>query len=207
MKILISAGPTREYIDPVRFISNPSTGKMGYLLAEYALKSGHSVVLVSGPVHLTYPRGVVLVKVETAQEMKDAILKHFQASDILVMSAAVGDWKPVIRERQKIKRKKKWLLELVPNPDILKEVSRIKQPWQKVVGFALETENLINNAHRKLKEKKIDLVVADTPTFFGSNGKSNVVFLYKDGTVEEFTDISKRDVAKKIIGIIDRCLL
>jgi len=207
MKILISAGPTREYIDPVRFISNPSTGKMGYLLAKYALKAGHSVVLVSGPVNLTYPRGVVLVKVETAQEMKDAILKHFQVSDILVMSAAVGDWKPVIRERQKIKRKKKWLLELVPNPDILKEVSRIKQPWQKVVGFALETENLINNAHRKLKEKKIDLVVADTPTFFGSNGKSNVVFLYKDGTVEEFTDVSKRDVAKKIIRIIDRGLL
>ena len=207
MKILVSAGPTREYIDPVRFISNPSTGKMGYLLAEYALKAGHSVVLVSGPVNLTYPRGVVLVKVETAQEMKDAILKHFQASDILVMSAAVGDWKPVIRERQKIKRKKKWLLELVPNPDILKEVSRIKQPWQKVIGFALETENLINNAHRKLKEKKIDLVVADTPTFFGNSGKSNVVFLYKDGTVEEFIDISKRDVAKKIIRIIDRCLL
>ncbi len=207
MKILVSAGPTREYIDPVRFISNPSTGKMGYLLAKYALKAGHSVVLVSGPVNLTYPRGVVLVKVETAQEMKDAILKHFQVSDILVMSAAVGDWKPVIRERQKIKRKKKWLLELVPNPDILKEVSRIKQPWQKVVGFALETENLINNAHRKLKEKKIDLVVADTPTFFGSNGKSNVVFLYKDGTVEEFTDVSKRDVAKKIIRIIDRGLL
>ena len=107
MKILISAGPTREYIDPVRFISNPSTGKMGYLLAKYALKAGHSVVLVSGPVNLTYPRGVVLVKVETAQEMKDAILKHFQVSDILVMSAAVGDWNPVIRERQKIKRKKK----------------------------------------------------------------------------------------------------
>ncbi|HNS31597.1 MAG TPA: phosphopantothenoylcysteine decarboxylase [bacterium] len=207
MRILISAGPTREYIDPIRFISNPSTGKMGYILAEYALKAGHSVILVSGPVKLKPPGGAVLLRVETAEEMKDAVLENFPGAEVLIMSAAVGDWKPLIKEKDKVKRKKRWLLELVPNPDILKEAAKIKKKGQKVIGFALETENLVNNARKKLEEKKLDLIVADTPAFFGSSRKSDVIFIHKDGMLEKFAGISKRDVARKIIGIINDCLL
>lgn len=202
MKILISAGPTREYIDPVRFISNPSTGRMGYLLAEYAVKAGHEVVLVSGPTCLIPPDKVKLLKVETAEEMKKAVLKHFPESEVLIMAAAVGDWKPSVKSEAKVKRKKRWSLQLVPNPDILKEVSKIKKRGQKVIGFALETENIINNALKKLKAKKLDVIVADTPSFFGESIASKVVFIYKDGTVEEFENIKKRDVARKLLKII-----
>jgi len=207
MKILVSAGPTREHIDPIRFISNPSTGEMGYLLAEYAVREGHAVTLISGPVHLVPPAGVRLVNVETAEEMLEAVLKYFPESEVLIMSAAVGDWRPRFKEAAKLKRKKKWFLELVPNPDILKEVAKVKKERQKVIGFALETENLASNALKKLEEKKLDLIVADTPDFFGRNGTSRVVFMHKDGSKEEFKKITKKNVAEKIMGIINRDMI
>lgn len=202
MKILISAGPTREYIDPIRFISNRSTGRMGYLVADYARKAGHEVILVSGPVSIPAPGGVRLVRVETAEEMKKAILLNFPSSDVLVMSAAVGDWKPASPEREKVKRKAEWLLKLVPNPDILKEVAGLKKNGQRVIGFALETEELIRNASKKLLEKNLDLIIADTPAFFGEGGRSRVVFLYRDGRKEEFECMERENVACRIIEII-----
>jgi phosphopantothenoylcysteine decarboxylase/phosphopantothenate--cysteine ligase len=187
IKILISAGPTREYIDPIRFISNPSSGKMGYLIAEYARKIGFDVILVSGPTYLKPPEDVKLIKVETAREMQKEILKNFPHVDLLIMAAAVSDWRPYRKFKNKIKRKKEWLLKLVPNPDILKSVAKIKKKNQKIVGFALETENIIKNAEKKLKEKKLDLIIGNTPDFFGEGKKSDVFFIFKDGKVIKYT--------------------
>jgi|YelNatPaOPRAMG01_1025707.scaffolds.fasta_scaffold88833_2 phosphopantothenoylcysteine decarboxylase/phosphopantothenate--cysteine ligase len=186
IKILISAGPTREYIDPVRFISNPSSGKMGYLIAEYARKIGFDVILVSGPTYLKPPEDVKLIKVETAREMQKEILKNFPHVDLLIMAAAVSDWRPYRKFKNKIKIKKEWLLKLVPNPDILKSVAKIKKKNQKIVGFALETENIIKNAEKKLKEKKLDLIIGNTPDFFGEGKKSDVFFIFKDGKVIKY---------------------
>jgi len=137
MKILITAGPTRENLDPVRFISNPSTGKMGYLIAQEGKKRGYKIILITGPTHLKPPDGIKVVKVISAEEMKEAVLKYFPECDALIMAAAVSDWKPQIKYRKKLKRKKEWNLKLIPNPDILKEVSKIKKENQIVIGFTL----------------------------------------------------------------------
>lgn len=205
MKILISAGPTREHLDPVRFISNPSTGKMGYLIAEQCLSKGHSVILVSGPTHLEPPAGVTFIRVETAEEMKREILKAFRDADVLIMSAAVSDWRPAKKATDKIKRKKPWTLKLVPNPDILKEAGRIKKQNQKTIGFALETSDMLKNAKKKLREKKLDLIVADTPDFFGGEKKSSkVFFIYKDGKAEEFNKLTKEQAASKLVSLIGK---
>ncbi|MGC8977110.1 MAG: phosphopantothenoylcysteine decarboxylase [Candidatus Ratteibacteria bacterium] len=186
IKILVSAGPTREYIDDIRFISNLSSGKMGYLIADYARKKGYDVILVSGPTYLSPPEGVKLIKVETAREMEKEILRYFPGVDLLIMSAAVSDWRPVRRFKGKLKRKKIWNLKLVPNPDILKSVNRIKKENQKVVGFALEIENVIENAREKLKEKKLDLIIGNTPDFFGEGKKSNVFLIFNNGKTLKF---------------------
>ncbi|MCM8830082.1 MAG: phosphopantothenoylcysteine decarboxylase [Candidatus Omnitrophica bacterium] len=202
MKVLITAGPTREYLDPVRFISNPSTGRMGYLIAEECIKNGYDVTLISGPTSLEVPQGVKYIRIETADEMKKAVLKYFPESEVLIMSAAISDWRPAKRAKEKIKRKKEWKLKLIPNPDILKEVGKIKMPSQKVIGFALETEDIIKNAKKKLKEKKLDLIVANTPDFFGKGKVSNAIFISKEGRAEEFKMIEKEDIAKKIVSIL-----
>ncbi|HOK56434.1 MAG TPA: phosphopantothenoylcysteine decarboxylase [bacterium] len=200
IKVLISAGPTREYIDPVRFISNPSTGKMGYLIAEYAKKKGFDVILVSGPTYLKPPEGVKLIKVETAEEMQKEILKNFPKVDLLIMAAAVSDWRPFRKFKNKLKRKNQWTLKLIPNPDILKSVAKIKKESQKVVGFALETEDIIKNAEKKLKEKKLDLIIGNTPDFFGKGKKSDVWFIFKDGKVINFK-IKKEQLPPKIFEV------
>lgn len=201
IKILISAGPTREYIDPIRFISNPSSGKMGYLIAEYAKKNGFDVILVSGPTHLEPPEGVKLIKVETAKQMEKEILKNFPKVDILIMAAAVSDWRPYRKFKRKLKRKNQWTLKLIPNPDILKNVSNIKKENQKIIGFALETDNILKNAIKKLKEKKIDLIIGNTPDFFGEGKKSDVFFIFKDGKVLKFK-IKKEQLPPKIFELI-----
>ncbi len=201
IKILISAGPTREYIDPIRFISNPSSGKMGYLIAEYAKKNGFDVILVSGPTHLEPPEGVKLIKVETAKQMEKEILKNFPKVDILIMAAAVSDWRPYRKFKRKLKRKNQWALKLIPNPDILKNVSNIKKENQKIIGFALETDNILKNAIKKLKEKKVDLIIGNTPDFFGEGKKSDVFFIFKDGKVLKFK-IKKEQLPPKIFELI-----
>jgi len=181
IKVLVSAGPTREYIDPIRFISNPSTGKMGYLIAEYAKKIGYDVILVSGPTHLKPPEKIKIIKVETAKEMQREILKYFPEVDYLIMAAAVSDWRPYRRFKKKLKKKDIWNLKLIPNPDILKGVSKIKRKNQKIVGFALETENLIKNAMKKMKEKNVDMIIGNTPDFLGEGKKSTVYLIFKNG--------------------------
>ena len=204
-KVLITAGGTREPIDPVRYIGNRSSGKMGYALAEAAVKRGAEVVLVSGPVSLTPPAGVQFISVETAQEMRAAVLAEFADSDIVIKAAAVADYRVSCQSSQKIKKTNEpLLLVLEKNPDILAELGRIKTQ-QILVGFAAETENLIAHAAEKLQRKNADLIVANDVTQRGAgfNADTNIVkLLYKNGKVEELPQMAKKKLADVIFDKI-----
>lgn len=214
--ILVTAGGTREAIDAVRFISNRSSGKMGYAIAEAALERGAEVILVSANVDLPAPSGVKLIKVESASEMLKATLDDFNAADIVVMAAAVADFKPVAAElalpnnkgkvnfaATKIKKSIKNLkLELEPTEDILKVLSKQKGRKDKIIiGFALETENLIQNAKKKLKEKDLDMIVANDTSSFGSDS-SQAILISKSGKVQKLSKLLKAEIAGKLLDII-----
>ena len=161
MRILITAGPTREAIDPVRFISNRSSGKMGYALARVAARRGHVVTLISGPVALRPPARVSFVPVMTAAGMLAAVKRYLSRCDALIMAAAVADWRPRRVSRHKLKKRSgPPVLRLTPNPDILKTFAPHKGP-RIFIGFAAETGPLLTEARRKLKDKKLDLIVAN----------------------------------------------
>jgi phosphopantothenoylcysteine decarboxylase/phosphopantothenate--cysteine ligase len=165
--VLVTAGPTREPIDPVRYISNRSSGKMGYALARSGLRRGAEVTLISGPTELEPPSGARLVRVTTAEEMRHAVLDEFPRCTSVIMAAAVTDYRPVHRANKKIKRGKGPIeLRLEPNPDILKELGARKD-GKMLVGFAAETEELIANAEKKLTDKNLDMVVANNVTEAG----------------------------------------
>jgi phosphopantothenoylcysteine decarboxylase/phosphopantothenate--cysteine ligase len=159
-RVLVTAGPTREPIDPVRFISNRSSGKMGYGLAAAALRRGAAVTLVSGPTALAPPAGVVFVPVQTAEEMREAVLQHLPAASILIKAAAVADYRVKQASATKIKGKRDLTLELAPNPDILKEAAA-RRTGAFIVGFAAETDEVERNAHAKLADKGVDLLVVN----------------------------------------------
>jgi phosphopantothenoylcysteine decarboxylase / phosphopantothenate---cysteine ligase len=166
MHFLITAGGTREHIDPVRFISNASSGKMGYALATAALKAGHEVTLVTAPTALKPPAGATVVAIESAAEMFAAVKTHFPQCDCLVMAAAVADYTPAKPSKAKIKKEAggpRPTLQLKPTADILKWAGRHKSAGQVVVGFALEDRNLRANAERKLRDKHLDMIVANAP--------------------------------------------
>ena len=159
LNCLISAGPTREWIDPVRFISNPSSGKMGYALAKEAHTRGFDVNLVSGPVSIKPVDGIMLTKVETAEEMRRAMIEKYDSSDLIIMCAAVCDHKPKFKWQQKKKKDQfPQNIEMIPNDDILEELGRRKKEFQSLVGFAAETENGVQNALQKLKNKNLDWI-------------------------------------------------
>ncbi|MCG2711933.1 MAG: phosphopantothenoylcysteine decarboxylase, partial [Candidatus Omnitrophica bacterium] len=159
--ILITAGPTREFIDPVRFISNPSSGTIGYLLAQSAKRRGNNVVLLSGPTHLVSPKGVKTVYFSSALELKKCADRFFDWADCIICTAAVADFRPAKAINSKIKKDKGLQqIKLVRNPDILRGLGRRKKN-KVLVGFALETENLIENGLKKLKSKNLDLIVAN----------------------------------------------
>ena len=199
LKIIVTAGPTREKLDPVRFISNYSTGTMGYEIAREAAGRGHSVILVSGPASLPVPKGVRAVAVESALDMKKAILKDFGSADAVVMAAAVCDWRPARLSRKKIKKGRDALsLKLVENPDILSGLGR-RKGRKALVGFALETEGLVRNASSKMKEKNLDFIVANRPLF--GNQKSDFLIIDSRGKVSRYPHYSKKDLAG---GIIDK---
>ena len=162
-RILVTAGPTREKIDPVRYISNYSTGLIGYEIARAAKSRGLSVTLVSGPTFLAAPKGVKFVSVESADDMRTAVLKFLTWSDCVIMTAAVADWRPKYSARRKMKKPGTRNIELIENPDILTEIGRLKKK-RVTVGFALETENLEKNALKKLKDKNSDIIVANRLT-------------------------------------------
>ena len=206
-KILVSAGPTYEFIDPVRFIGNHSSGKMGFAIAEEAASRGASVTLITGPVHLTTPEQVYRKDVVSAEEMKNAILHYFDDSDVLIMAAAVADYKPKVVSDEKIKKKNAELsLELVKTDDILKEIVKNKKQ-QFVVGFALETNNEQENAKQKLVHKNLDAIVLnslnDTGAGFGHD--TNKVTIITANEEITYALKSKKEVAVDILNFIEGC--
>jgi phosphopantothenoylcysteine decarboxylase/phosphopantothenate--cysteine ligase len=195
---LITAGPSREPLDPVRYISNRSSGKMGYALARAALRRGAEVALVSGPTALDAPAGARLVEVTTAAEMREAVLKEYPRSSAVIMAAAVADYHAAAPSGVKIKRGVGAIeLRLEPNPDILKELGQNKDgKW--LVGFAAETENLTANAGKKLREKNLDIVIANNVAEEGSgfDGDTNVATIIdRTGVVRPLPLMSKDDLA------------
>ena len=206
IQCLISAGPTREWIDPVRFISNPSSGKMGYALAQSARKLGMEVILVSGPVNLDAPEGVRRIMVETAKEMNDVMLSQFRNSQLTIMSAAVCDHRPRTTLMHKLK---KYLqlphLELVPNPDILENLGKIKKRSQILVGFAAETENHLVNAKAKIQKKNLDWIAVNDVSRRGLGFQSDfnmITMLSKDDNKVILDQDTKSFLADKIIEIV-----
>ena len=202
-RVLVTAGPTREPIDPVRFISNRSSGKMGFALAEAARDRGARVTLVSGPVSLPAPAGVELVRVETAAEMQAAVLARADEADVIIKAAAVADFRPARPADHKLKKDSVApVVELAPTPDILRELGQRKRPGQFLVGFAAETRDLLENAQRKIREKNLDLIVLNDVSQPGAGFEvdTNIVTLvYPDGRVEPLPRMSKRQVADAIL--------
>ncbi len=197
-KVLVTAGATREPIDPVRFISNASSGKMGYALARAARRRGAEVVLVSGPVHLADPPGVTVKRVESSAEMRDEVLIHYPQSTVVMMAAAVSDFRPVLRRTGKIKKGTEPLaLELERTPDILMEMGRNKDE-RFLVGFALETEDLVGNATEKLREKNLDIIVANGPEAIDSD-TSRVTLIDRGGGVENLSPMDKEEIAERLL--------
>jgi phosphopantothenoylcysteine decarboxylase/phosphopantothenate--cysteine ligase len=200
--LLVTAGPTREELDPIRFLSNYSSGKMGYAIARKARRRGASVTLITGPTCLEAPWGVMSVAVESAEEMRTAVLDHLVVSTIIIKAAAVADYRPRLRADEKIKKEDSPLiLELTKNPDILAELGKIKAE-RLLIGFAAETENLLENAAKKLAEKNLDMIVANDVSQAGAgfNVDTNIVkLLFKNGLVEELSLLGKEALADVIL--------
>lgn len=202
-KILVTASGTIEPIDPVRYIGNRSSGKMGYAVAAEARQRGAEVVLVSGPSALEPPEGVRVIRVETTAEMREAVLQEFADSDITIKAAAVADYRAREIAENKIKKNDDTLtLVLEKNPDILKELGSLKNEQQILVGFAAETQNLLEYASQKLQKKNLDFIVANdvTKPNAGFNAETNLIkILSRDGSIEEFPLMSKKDLAGIIL--------
>jgi phosphopantothenoylcysteine decarboxylase/phosphopantothenate--cysteine ligase len=213
----VTAGPTREPFDPARFISNPSTGRMGFALAAEAAARGAEVTLISGPTHLVPPAGVNLVRVSTAEEMFNATLNQAQGADLILKAAAVSDYRPEARSRGKIKKEtlkrraaaggtgdRAITLRLLPNPDILEELGRRKKPNQVLVGFAAETEDLERNAVRKLRRKNLDLVVANRIGVAGEGFEAETnraLVVGRTGRPIELPMMEKEQMARAILDL------
>jgi len=206
MRILVTAGPTREHLDPVRFLSNRSSGKMGYSIAEAARSRGHEVVLVSGPVSLSAPEGILVEKVISAEEMLGVVRRHFRTCDALVMAAAVADWRPAETSAGKIKKLgADPRLRLAPTPDILREL-KAEKGGRIVVGFAAETDNLLSEARRKCEAKGMDMIVANdvSRSDAGFDADTNqVALVWPDGSARELPLMSKRAVAARIVEWVE----
>ncbi|MCK5225664.1 MAG: phosphopantothenoylcysteine decarboxylase [Planctomycetes bacterium] len=203
MRFLITAGPTREYIDSVRFISNASSGKTGYALAATAIKKGHEVTLISSS-DLQPPIGVDFIGVESAAEMFKAVKENFQKCDCLIMTAAVADYTPIKKSKTKIKKSKSDLiLKLKPTTDILSWAGKQKLKTQIVVGFALEDKNLRKNAEKKLKEKNLDLIIANSPDSIGAE-KAAVEIKTPNGKWQKIAKADKAAIAEKIISLLEK---
>ena len=201
-KILVTAGGTVEAIDPVRYIGNRSSGRMGYEIAKAATCAGAEVILISGKSELEPPKNLKFVKVEAATEMREAVLKEFDSVDAVIMSAAVADYRVKNPAAQKIKKSAETLtLELVKNPDILRELGTLKKS-QVLVGFAAETQNVLEYANKKLGEKNLDFIVANDVTAEGAGFgvPTNIAsIIWRDGNVENFSKMNKAALAEKII--------
>jgi phosphopantothenoylcysteine decarboxylase/phosphopantothenate--cysteine ligase len=206
LTFLISAGPTREAIDPVRYLSNRSSGKMGYALAEAARAAGHRVILVSGPVALPPPPGVQVLPVITTAEMLAALRREMPTANVLIMAAAVADWRPrhIARRKQKKAGHTSWTLDLVRTPDILATLAR-RKGRRFVVGFAAETGDPIAEARRKLRVKNLDLIVANDVSRpdSGFEVETNRVSLLTAHSVHAWPTLTKRKLARDLIAFIE----
>ena len=213
MKIVITAGPTREHLDPVRFLSNPSTGKMGFAIAAEAARRGHDVTLVAGPVALKAPKGVKRVDVVSAREMLAACRAEIGRSPaVFISTAAVADWRPAKCAAKKLmKGEMSGVLKLVRNPDILKTLDRCRKQSKTVdlrlVGFAAETNDVLSEAARKCREKGLEFIVANDVSEKGcgfGTDTNRVTFVFPDGTLTKFPLMTKRLVAKRILDEVSR---
>jgi len=204
LHFLITAGGTREYIDPVRFITNASSGKMGFALANAALKAGHKVTLITTVKDLKFKiENLKLCKVETAGEMFEAVKKCFAKYDCLIMAAAVSDYTPVKKSKIKIKKSKSNLtIKLKPTSDILKWAGKSKKKNQIVAGFALEDRNLRKNAEKKLKDKNLDMIIANTPLVIG-NENAEVQTKTTSGKWIKMQSAGKTAIAGQIIHLME----
>ncbi len=202
-KVLVTAGRTEEPLDAVRYLSNRSSGKMGYALAEASRRRGARVSLVSGPASLEPPQGVHFERVRTAEEMAEAVLRHLDESSVVLMAAAVADFRPAESQNGKIKKRDDFsTIKVEPTRDILAEIARRRRPSQVVVGFAAEAERVLENASRKLREKGLDLIVANDVTREGAGFEvdTNIVTLiFPDGREIPLDKMSKLDVAKRVL--------
>jgi phosphopantothenoylcysteine decarboxylase/phosphopantothenate--cysteine ligase len=194
--ILVTAGPTREYIDPIRYVSNRSSGKMGYAIAKVAKRRGADVTLISGPVFLSPPEGVEIIRVESAEDMRDAVLDNVSMSTILIMAAAVSDFAPIETKSTKIEKKDSLSIELLKTPDILEEAAKFKnRPF--IVGFSAETGNRIDRARKKLRSKNVDMIVFNDVSKSGSGfdvDTNEVVIIDKESEIK-LPLMSKEEIA------------
>jgi phosphopantothenoylcysteine decarboxylase/phosphopantothenate--cysteine ligase len=209
-KFMITAGPTREALDPVRFISNRSSGKMGYALARAARARGGEVILISGPSALRPPMEVKLVKVESAEDMKKAVDRYYKDADVIIKAAAVSDFRPAVKAGSKIKKERAEMsIELEKTPDIVRELGSKKSKNQILVGFAAETEDLVRNAAKKLKEKNLDMIVANDVSKKGAgfDVDTNIAtILPRKGRAEYLPQMSKLELSYKILDKIKNLL-
>ena len=202
MTFLITAGPTREPIDPVRYISNRSSGKMGYAIAEAALDVGHDVILISGPVNLARPRNAKVIYVSTSDEMFDAVHQHADDANVCVLCAAVADYKPAQVSPVKIKKRATQLsLELIPTRDILDSLGRLQNRKFLLVGFAAETDHLEANATKKLREKNCDIIVANDARIAMESDESELLILFRDGDTKKISRAPKKNLARALVKI------
>ena len=208
--VLVTAGPTHEPVDPVRYLGNRSSGKMGYALAEAALRRGAKVILVSGPVALTPPSAAETIFVETAQEMRTAVLDRWERAGIIIMAAAVADYHVKNAASEKIKRSGPMNLELEPNPDILSDLGSLRHAAGKstpvLVGFAAETENLLENARAKLAKKRADVIVLNdvSRADIGFNSDRNAVTIVTSADAIDIPEAGKLEIAQKILDAVVR---
>jgi phosphopantothenoylcysteine decarboxylase/phosphopantothenate--cysteine ligase len=200
--VLVTAGPTREPIDPVRFLANRSSGKMGYALAEEAANRGARVILVSGPTALPPPANCEMVRVETAEQMRQAVLSRLQDATVVIKAAAVADYRVKNASAQKIKRTGPTTIELEPNPDILAEVAA-QRGSRVVIGFAAETENAVENARRKLDTKSVDAIVVNDVSRpgVGFDSERNKVSIVTSDRVQDVPEMTKREVARHVLDV------
>jgi len=207
VRFVVTAGPTREAIDPVRFISNRSSGKMGYAIAEAAIAAGHSVTLISGPATVAPPDGAQFVSIMTSDELHDAVHRAVRECDVLVMCAAVSDYKPATVEPRKMKKRKApFALELIPTRDILASLPKEDRSYL-VVGFAAETHDLEANAQEKLREKNCDMIVANdvSKTDSGMESDENAVTVFfRNDESQTISRASKKIIARELVKIISK---
>lgn len=208
-RVLITAGPTYEGIDPVRFIGNRSSGKMGYALAEEMARNGAEVILISGPTKLSIDHPLIdVVKVQTAEEMKVAVEQFWSNVDIGIFAAAVSDYRPANQADQKIKKNDDQMtIELVKNPDILKWAGENKKEEQLLIGFALETNDVVENARKKLEKKNLDLIVMNTLEDKGAGFETDtnkITILDKNNNLHPFELKSKKEVARDIVALLKK---